>query len=157
MKKPAPNAAEAAQHEAVDDRAHAVLADAEVEVRPAYVPLDVAAVLISVSVEGREVGEPPTSSGTLRRRPLDDLVEALRVAIMPASGPFFGTSASQPSGSRARGCARTRAVGGLRGSLEALAPLASSSSPRSTHSRKCASASSGRRTAPGSASRRPPW
>ena len=53
-----------------------------------------------VSVDGARSAEPPTSSGTLEATHWMTSCEALRVAIMPASGPFLGTSESQPSGSR---------------------------------------------------------
>ncbi len=53
-----------------------------------------------VSVDGARSAEPPTSSGTFEAAHWMISFEALRVAIMPASGPFFGTSESQPSGSR---------------------------------------------------------
>ena len=57
---------------------------------------------ISVSVDGARSAEPPTSSGTSAAAHWITSCDALRVAIMPASGPFFGTSAPKPSGSAAR-------------------------------------------------------
>ena len=67
--------------------------------------------------------------------------EALRVAIMPASGPFFGTSVSQPSGSRrsTMRCSSSRWSDASKRSRHS----SYSSRPRSTLSRKCPSASSG--------------
>ena len=141
--------AQAVQREAVDDRAHAVLADAEVEVaarrsRP------------SRRCRRRRSASASRARGRRSRRPAPAPApaahwmtswDALRVAIMPASGPFLGTSASQPSGSsRARIALE---LGGLVGELgavglEALAPrrlelLAA----RRSLARKCSSASSG--------------
>ena len=57
---------------------------------------------IRVSVEGARSAEPPTSSGTSAAAHWMTSCEALRVAIMPESGPFCGTSAPKPSGSGAR-------------------------------------------------------
>ena len=91
MRKPAPNARKPLQDEAVDDRAHAVLADAEVEVAARVgAVLDVAAAVDQRQRRGREVGGAADQLGHLRGRPLDHLLEALRVAIMPASGPLLG-------------------------------------------------------------------
>ena len=79
-----------------------VLADAEVQVAVAVARR--ASTLpppsISVSVEGARSAEPPTISGTSAAAHWMTSCEALRVAIMPASGPLAGTSAPKPSGSR---------------------------------------------------------
>ena len=94
--------AEAAQREAVDDRAHAVLADAEVQVAPAVRRR-------ARRRRRRRSASASTARGRPSRRPARAALaaahwmtswEALRVAIMPASGPLLGRSAPQPSGSR---------------------------------------------------------
>jgi hypothetical protein len=55
--------------------------------------------LISVSVEGARSALPPIISGTCAAAHWMMSCDALRVAIMPESGPLVGTSSSQPSGS----------------------------------------------------------
>ena len=149
MRKPAPNARKPLQHEAVDDRAHAVLADAEVQVAPAVArrPRRSPPPLISVSVEGARSAEPPTSSGTCAAAHWITSWEALRVAIMPGvrallrdvGVPALGQLAREHALELGRLGRVLAAVG-----LEALAPLGLELARRaSTQSRKCSSASSG--------------
>ena len=117
------------QREAVDDRAHAVLADAEVQVAPAE--LARASTLppssISVSVDGARSAEPPTSSGTCAAAHWITLLDALRVAIVPVGRveprhvgvPAVGELAPRASARarrRSSRCAR-------RPRVEALLPL----------------------------------
>ena len=94
------------QVEAVDDRAHRVLADAEVQVAPAVgAPLDAVGVLDQRQRGGRQVGRSAHQLGHALRRPLDDLVGGLagghhpgvdgeaRHLVVPALGPAPGEQA----------------------------------------------------------------
>ena len=119
MKKPAPNARKPLQREAVDDRAHAVLADAEVEVA-ARVVRRVSTLpppLISVSVRRREVGGAADQLRHLRGRPLDDVLGRLaggdhagvRALLGDVGVPALGQLAARAALELARPAPGTRA------------------------------------------------
>ena len=103
--------------------------------------------LISVSVDGARSAEPPISSGTCAAAHWITSCDALRVAIMPASGPLRGHVGVPALGQLAREhpLELRRRVGevGAVGARSARATPTRSSSPRAIVERKCSSASSG--------------
>ena len=93
------------QRQAVENRAHRVLANAEVQVAAAGVlgaevaaPSNVRRVL----QEGPRSAEPPRSHGTLRAMAFSAWPEASRVAMPLSSAANDGSPRSQPSGSSRR-------------------------------------------------------
>ena len=82
--------AEARQREAVDDRAHRVLANAEVQVAPAVVPgLDAVGALDQRQRRGREVGGSADEVGQPGRDPLQHLLPRLAGGDHAGVGPLL--------------------------------------------------------------------
>ena len=115
--------------DAVQDRGHAVLADAPVEVAAAVgAGLDAAVLLLQRA--GRlppRSAEPPTSSGTAGASACSTMPPAARVASAPSSGVNVGRASSQSSGS-VPACGPLE-LGGELGLGGAVAPRTARTSP----------------------------